>query len=88
MGESDKPQSSYTIQLADDVAAFMQVAGIAKAHVAGLSLGAAVGMWLAAKYPDRVQSLSLHSGAKTDAFVRTVVLKLDIRRAGCGRSSR
>ena len=74
-GESDKPQSSYTTeQLADDVAAFMQVAGIAKAHVAGLSLGAAVGMWLAAKYPDRVQSLSLHSGwAKTDAFVRTVV---------------
>jgi 3-oxoadipate enol-lactonase len=74
-GESDKPVADYTTEvLADDVAAFMQAAGIAKAHVAGLSLGAAVGMWLAAKYPDRVQSLSLHSGwAKSDAFQRTVV---------------
>jgi pimeloyl-ACP methyl ester carboxylesterase len=31
-------------------------------------------MWLAAKHPDKVASLSVHSGwAKTDAFVRTVV---------------
>jgi 3-oxoadipate enol-lactonase len=74
-GESDKPQGAYTTeQLADDVAAFMQAVGIGKAHVAGLSLGAAVGMWVAAKYPDRVQSLSLHSGwAKSDAFQRAVV---------------
>jgi pimeloyl-ACP methyl ester carboxylesterase len=74
-GESDKPEGAYTTeQLADDVAAFMQALGIGKAHVAGLSLGAAVGMWLAAKYPDKVQSLSLHGGwTKTDAFVKTVV---------------
>jgi pimeloyl-ACP methyl ester carboxylesterase len=74
-GESDKPQGAYTTELlADDVAAFMQNAGIAKAHVAGLSLGAATGMWLAAKYPHKVQSLSLHSGwAKSDAFQRTIV---------------
>ena len=52
----------------------MQAAGIGKAHVAGLSLGGAIGMWLAAKYPHRVQSLSLHSSwAKSDAFQRTVV---------------
>jgi 3-oxoadipate enol-lactonase len=31
-------------------------------------------MWLAAKYPDRVQSLSVHSSwAKSDAFLRTIV---------------
>ena len=31
-------------------------------------------MWLAAKHPDKVQSLSLHSGwSKTDAFQRTIV---------------
>jgi hypothetical protein len=31
-------------------------------------------MWLAAKYPNRVKSLSLHSGwAKTDPFLKTVV---------------
>jgi pimeloyl-ACP methyl ester carboxylesterase len=74
-GESAKPQDPYTTeQLADDVAAFMQAAGIGRAHVAGLSLGGAIGMWLAAKYPDRVQSLSLHSSwAKSDRFQRTVV---------------
>jgi pimeloyl-ACP methyl ester carboxylesterase len=74
-GESDKPEGPYTTELlADDVAAFMQAAGIGTAHVAGLSLGGAVGMWLAAKYPDKVQSLSLHSSwARSDAFQGTVV---------------
>jgi 3-oxoadipate enol-lactonase len=74
-GETDKPEGVYSTELfADDVAAFMQAAGIQKAHIAGLSLGAATGMWLAAKYPDKVKSLSLHSGwAKTDPFLKTVV---------------
>ena len=74
-GESDKPQGAYTTEvLADDVAAFMQAIGVERAHVAGLSLGGAIGMWLAAKYPDRVASLSLHSSwAKSDAFQSTVV---------------
>jgi len=74
-GETDKPEGEYSTELlADDVAAFMQAAGIRKAHVAGLSLGAATGMWLAAKYPDKVQSLSLHSGwPKTDPFIKTIV---------------
>ena len=74
-GESDKPAGVYSTELfADDVAAFMQALGIAKAHISGLSLGAATGMWLAAKYPDRVKSLSLHSGwTKTDPFLKTTV---------------
>jgi pimeloyl-ACP methyl ester carboxylesterase len=74
-GETDKPEGAYTTELlADDVAAFMQAAGIRKANIAGLSLGAATGMWLAAKYPDKVQSLSLHSGwPKTDPFIKTIV---------------
>ena len=74
-GETDKPDGAYSTEtLADDVAAFMQAMGIRRAHVAGLSLGAATGMWLAAKYPDKVQSLSLHSGwPKSDPFVRTVI---------------
>lgn len=74
-GESDKPQGGYTTELlADDVAALMQVMGIAKGHVAGLSLGGAVGMWLAVKHPDKVASLSVHSGwARTDGYLQTVV---------------
>jgi 3-oxoadipate enol-lactonase len=74
-GETDKPEGVYSTELfADDIAAFMQAVGIQKAHISGLSLGAATGMWLAAKYPDKVKSLSLHSGwTKTDSFLKTVV---------------
>jgi len=74
-GETDKPEGVYSTELlADDVAAFMQAAKIKKAHISGLSLGAATGMWLAAKHPDKVQSLSLHSGwPKTDPFIKTVI---------------
>ncbi len=74
-GLSSKPAGDYsTYLLADDVAAFMQAAGIQSAHVSGLSLGAAVGMWLAARQPARVRSLSLHSAwDATDPFLRSVV---------------
>src|SRR5213080_5010051 len=74
-GESDKPEGVYSTELfADDVAGFMQTLGLAKAHVFGLSLGAATGMWLAAKYPERVKTLSLHSAwTASDPFLRTVV---------------
>jgi pimeloyl-ACP methyl ester carboxylesterase len=74
-GLTDKPEGAYTTELfADDVAAFMQAIGVERAHIAGLSLGAATGMWLAAKHPGRVHSLSLHSAwPRTDAFLRTVV---------------
>lgn len=74
-GETDKPEGDYSTEvLADDVAAFMQALGIQRAHISGLSLGAAVGMWLGAKYPDKVQSLSLHGGwTKTDPFIKAVV---------------
>src|SRR5215471_7699068 len=74
-GETDKTEGDYTTEdLADDVAAFMQALGISRAHVSGLSLGAAIGMWLAAKHPESVASLSLHSGwPKTDGYLKSVV---------------
>jgi pimeloyl-ACP methyl ester carboxylesterase len=74
-GETDKPPGTYSMELfADDLAAFMQAIGVERAHVSGLSLGAATGLWLAAKYPDRVKSLSVHSGwTKSDPFLKTVV---------------
>lgn len=74
-GESDKPDGPHTTELyADDIAALMQALGIARAHITGLSLGAAIGMWLAAKHPDKVKSLSLHSGwPKTDPYVKAVI---------------
>jgi len=74
-GETDKPAGPYSTELfAEDVAAFMQAIGIDRAHVSGLSLGAATGIWLAAKYPGKVRSLSLHSGwTKSDPFLKVVV---------------
>ncbi len=74
-GLSGKPEGTYTTELlADDIAAFMQAAGVDRAHVSGLSLGAATGMWLAARHPARVKSLSLHSAwPKTDPYLRVVV---------------
>ena len=74
-GETDKPVGPYsTEQFAGDMAGLLQALGIERAHVMGLSLGAATGMWLAATYPERVKSLSLHSAwPKTDLFLKTVV---------------
>jgi len=74
-GLSAKPEGEYTTELlADDVASFMQAAGVGRAHVFGVSLGASAGMWLAAKYPEAVKSLSLHSAwDKTDPFLRVIV---------------
>jgi 3-oxoadipate enol-lactonase len=74
-GLSGKPDGVYTTELfAADVAAFMQAAGIERAHIFGLSLGAAAGLWLAARHPERVTSLSLHSAwPASDPYLRTVV---------------
>jgi pimeloyl-ACP methyl ester carboxylesterase len=73
-GETDKTDGAYTTEdLADDVAEFMQALGISRAHVSGLSLGGAIGMWLAAKHPQSIVSLSLHSAwPKTDLYLKSV----------------
>jgi pimeloyl-ACP methyl ester carboxylesterase len=74
-GESDKPAGPYSTEgYADQVAAFLGAIGIEQAHVAGVSLGAAVATHLAARSPGRVRSLSLHSCWDTsDAYLKTVV---------------
>jgi pimeloyl-ACP methyl ester carboxylesterase len=71
-GESDKPAGPYSTEVyADQVAAFLGAIGVERAHVAGVSLGAAVGMHLAARHPGRVRSLSLHSAWDTsDLYLR------------------
>ena len=74
-GESDKPAGPYSTEgYADQVAAFLGAIGVEQAHVAGVSLGAAVGMHLAARHPGRVRSLSLHSAWDTsDRYLTTVI---------------
>ena len=57
-GKSDSPRSGYHIdQMATDVAGVMEYLGLSNAHVVGSSLGAEVGLSLAANYPDRAASL-------------------------------
>ena len=61
-GESDEPPGPYsTAGYADQLAAFLGAIGVESAHVAGVSLGAAVAIHLAARYPSRVRSLTLNS---------------------------
>ena len=69
-GRARTPPMPY----ADQLAGFLGAIGVERAHVAGVSLGAAVGMHLAARHPERVRSLSLHSAwDRSDAYLRTVV---------------
>jgi len=85
-GLSGKPDGSYTTELlADDIAAFMAAAGLDRAHIFGLSLGAATGMWLAAKHPEKVTSLSLHSAwHHTDPYLHAVVETWRVMAVGLG----
>jgi pimeloyl-ACP methyl ester carboxylesterase len=51
-GESDKPVGPYSTDgYAHQVAAFLDAIEVERAHVAGVSLGAAVGIHLAARHP-------------------------------------
>ncbi len=74
-GESDKPPGPYsTVAYADQLSGFMGAIGVERAHVAGVSLGASVATHLAARHPERVRSLSLHSAwDRTDAYLSTIL---------------
>lgn len=62
VGKSDQPRGPYTTsQMAADTLAVMDHAGVAKARVAGISMGGAIAQELALNYPDRVHSLLLIS---------------------------
>jgi len=57
-GKSDKPQADDHIdQMARDVVGVMDHLQLERAHIIGSSLGAEVGLSLAANYPGRVRSL-------------------------------
>ncbi len=67
-GHSDKPQSGDDIdQMAQDVAGVLDALAIEKAHVIGSSLGAEVGLSLAAHFPAKVISL-VCDGASSSEF--------------------
>lgn len=59
-GRSDRPAGSFTVaDMAGDVVAVLDAAGIRRAHVLGASLGGMVAQELAIRHPDRVDGLVL-----------------------------
>jgi pimeloyl-ACP methyl ester carboxylesterase len=63
-GRSSKVPGPYSLDMfADDVAALLDHLGIARAHVAGHSLGGMIAITLACRYPQRVDRLAILSAA-------------------------
>jgi pimeloyl-ACP methyl ester carboxylesterase len=60
VGRSDKPLGPYsTRMMADDTVRLMDLLGIEKAHIMGLSMGGMIAQELAIEYPQRVMKLVL-----------------------------
>ncbi len=66
-GASDARPGDYSIaQLGGDALAVLDAAGVARAHLAGVSIGGMIAMWVAANAPQRVDRLVLsNTSAKT-----------------------
>jgi 3-oxoadipate enol-lactonase len=63
MWQSDHPVEPYSMELhADDLAGLLDVLGIEKAHIGGISYGAEVSMAFAIRYPEKTQSLIVIDG--------------------------
>ena len=68
-GRSEAPPGPYTLdRLGQDALAVLDAAGVARAHVCGISLGGLTAMWLALRAPARVDRIVL---ANTNARVGT-----------------
>ncbi|WP_298400911.1 pyrimidine utilization protein D [Sphingobium sp.] len=63
-GRSDRalPQHVSVDDMADDMLAVMDAAGVAKANLVGHAAGAVAALSMAVRYPDRVQALFLVNG--------------------------
>lgn len=62
MGQTDKPDIPYSIEMmADDTAGLLNALGIKQAHVLGTSMGGRIATALALQHPQQVKSLILVS---------------------------
>jgi pimeloyl-ACP methyl ester carboxylesterase len=66
-GKSDRPETGYHMdEMARDVIGMMQPLKLARAHIVGSSLGAEVGLSMAANYPEKVISLVLDGALSSE----------------------
>ena len=60
--QSDHPSGPYSMELhADDLAALLNVLGVERAHIGGISYGAELSLVFARKYPHKTRSLIVAS---------------------------
>jgi len=74
VGQSDTPDTPYTTpMMADDTVGLMDVLGIARAHVCGVSMGGMIAQEIALRHPARVRTLQLHATlARPDAYMHAL----------------
>ena len=86
VGRSDKQSEHYTIKtMADDTVGLMDLLGIDKAHILGISMGGMIAQELAINYPQRVNKLVLvcttpgrdEKGRHSPELLRAMGLKED-----------
>jgi proline-specific peptidase len=68
-GRTDLSKREYTMRLfADDTAGLMDVLGISKAHILGMSMGGMIAQELAINYPQKVSKLILCSTSSKPSY--------------------
>ena len=89
VGQTDAPDLPYTTRLmAEDTAGLLDVLGIERAHVVGVSMGGMIAQELTLAHPERVRSLHLGcSLARPDAYLRALNASWREMRTGLGREA-
>jgi pimeloyl-ACP methyl ester carboxylesterase len=87
VGRSDAPDQPYTVAgMARDLLGLLDAVGVARAHLAGVSLGGAIVQEAALLAPERVASLQLHATwAGPDPYLTAALEKLRAMRRDLDR---